>query len=123
MAVSQDVDEFIRSTFRSVWTLELLSLLRRSPGSGWSPPQLVAALRASDVVVSQGTASLLAAGLIVIEADGDIRYQAASAAIEALAAETEQLYAKRPDLVRRMIVARGSHGITSFANAFRIREE
>ncbi|RYE50063.1 MAG: hypothetical protein EOP21_04655 [Hyphomicrobiales bacterium] len=123
MPVKQELASFVRSTFRSVWSLELLSLLRRSGESTWTPTQLVAALRASDLVVSQSVESLLAAGLIVVETDNTVRYQPVSPEVDGLVEATEELYAKRPDAVRRLIVAKGSDGLIGFAEAFKIRDD
>lgn len=123
MPVKQEIASFVRSTFPSVWSLELLSLLRRSGQSTWTPTQLVTALRASDLVVSQSVGSLLAAGLIVVETGDTVRYQPVSPEVDGLVAATEALYAKRPDAVRRLIVAKGSEGLMGFADAFKIRDE
>lgn len=118
-----DTAAFIRSTFRSVWSLELMCFLRRNASRSWPADELVAALRASDVVVDQGLASLVAAGLVVLNADGSARYQPASAGLDALAGRAEQYYARSPDTVRRLIVASASNGATAFADAFRLRKD
>ena len=68
------VESFIRSTFQSVWSLELLRFLRPEPERAWNQGELVAGLRASDLVVSQSLAALSAGGLVVLDADGDERY-------------------------------------------------
>lgn len=119
MPVKQEVASFISSTFRSIWSLELLGLLRRSRDSTWTPEQLVAALRASDLVVSQAMESLLAAGLIVVDSGNAVRYQPVSDHVDRLVAATEELYRKKPDYVRRLVVSAGNHGISSFADAFK----
>ena len=119
----QDVKRFIGATFRSVWSLELLCFLRKHPDRGWSTAELVSALRASDLVMEQSLAALNAAGLVVADAEGLARYQPASASLEKLAAETETLYARSPDAVRRMIVSSVTSDLTAFADAFRLRKE
>ena len=123
MPAKQEVSSFIRSTFRSVWSLELLCFLRNNRESGWTQSDLVRALRGSDLVVSQSVESLMAAGLIVNEADGTIRYQPVSESVDALAAAAEELYARRPDAVRRMIVAPAPAGVVGFADAFKLRRD
>lgn len=97
-------------------------MLRQSGEGSWTPAQLVAALRASDLIVSQGIEALLAAGLVIVEANGGVRYQPVSDEVDALAAATEDLYRKKPDLVRRLIVTGGS-GLANFAEAFKIRDD
>lgn len=120
MPAKQEVSSFIRSTFRSVWALELLCFLKKHRDRAWPQRELVVALRGSDLVVSQSVDSLLAAGLVVIEPEGRVRYQPTSDAVEMLAAAAETLYATRPDAVRRMIVAQASSGLSSFADAFKL---
>ncbi|AQR73477.1 hypothetical protein [Sphingomonas sp. LM7] len=120
MPGKQELSSFIRATFRSVWALELLCFLKTNHDRAWSQAELVTALRGSDLVVSQSVESLLAAGLVVIEAGELVRYQPTSEAVDKLATATESLYAARPDAVRRMIVAATPSGLTSFADAFKL---
>lgn len=123
MPPDEDVSSFIRSTFRSVWALELLCFLRQEPGAGRSHDQMVAGLRGSDLVVTQSVESLTAAGLVIAEADGSARYSPASGDLEALAGAAEALYKRSPDSVRRTIVAAANPAITAFADAFRLRKD
>lgn len=120
MPARQELSSFIRATFRSVWALETLCFLKRNQGRAWAQSDLVAALRGSELVVSQSVEALLAAGLVVVEPDQMVRYQPISDAVDKLASAAEALYASRPDAVRRMIVAPGSAGLTSFADAFKL---
>ena len=119
----QEVTGFIRSTFRSVWSLELLCFLMEHDEEEWSPDALVAELRGSDLIVAQGLASLTAAGLIVIGNDGAARYQPASADLDRLAAAARDDYARSPDAIRRLIVSSATSGLTAFAEAFRLRKD
>lgn len=120
---NEEVAAFIRTSFRSVWDLELLCHLRRTPDRNQHPATLVAALRASDLVVANSLAALLVAGLIVEEPDRSVRFAPASAALGRLSEEAEALYRRSPDAVRRMIVTAGSAGIAAFADAFRLRKD
>ena len=109
----------IRSNFRSVWSLELLLLLKREPRP-WSVADIVTALRASELVVTQGIRSLTAAGLVAPETDHSVCFLPASDDLRRLIDEVEALYARQPDAVRRLIVASSSgFSLTDFANAFR----
>jgi len=119
----QEVTGFIRSTFRSVWSLELLCFLMEHDEREWSPAALVTELRASDLIVAQGLASLTAAGLIIIGNDGSVRYQPASADLDRLAAAARDDYARTPDAIRRLIVSSAISGLTAFAEAFRLRKD
>lgn len=118
-----DVTSFIRSNFRSVWSLELLLFLRRNADRAWTRPEMVTGLRASDSIVSQSVDQLVAAGLIATEEDGAARYRPAAADLEQLVDRTEAYYAKSPDAVRRLIVLNAQGGLAAFADAFRLRKD
>lgn len=120
MPASQEVTEFIRSHFRSVWSLELLLHLKRHPDRFWSTAELVDVLRASQAVVTTGVETLLAGGLIVVESDGRARYAPANQDLDRRVAETEEVYAIKPDAVRRLIVLSANSGVAAFADAFKL---
>ena len=122
MSAEDDVAAFIASSFRSIWSLELLLLLKGDRRS-WTRQELVIALRASDLVVTQALRSLVAAGLAFEDAEGAATYMPASGEIERQVEQAEQLYARKPDAVRRMIVASASSGLSAFADAFRLRKD
>lgn len=123
MPSRHELSSFIRSTFRSVWSLELLCFLRRNRERAWTQGELVTALRASDLVVTQSLELLLAAGLVAIEPGALAQYCPVSDEVDAMVAATEQLYATRPDTVRRMIVSARSEGLATFADAFKLRRD
>lgn len=121
----KSTESFIASTFRSVWSLELLLLLRRTGGVGFRREELVGRLRASESVVSRSIDALQAAGLILEEDDGAVRYAPASEELDRSVGEVERLYAVKPDTVRRIIVSGAGRGVSSglaaFADAFRLK--
>jgi hypothetical protein len=119
----EEVEDFIRDTFGSVWTLELLLHLKGQASRSWTPAELVAALRASELVIDRGLQSLLAAGLIVIDEAGSAHYSPASAGLSALIDEAEVRYAQKPDAVRRLIIVPRKDGLSAFADAFRLRKD
>jgi hypothetical protein len=123
MPRADEITEFIRATFRSVWALELLCLLRRHEGSSVAHDVMVSELRGSDAVVTQSLAALTAAGLVIVEADGAARYAPASRDLDRLAGETDDAYRRGPDAVRRLIVNAATPGIAAFADAFRLRKD
>lgn len=118
-----EVANFIRSTFRSVWALELLCFLRQHEGRSLTPAEMVSGLRGSDLVVTQSVEALAAVGLVLCESDGSARYAPASRALAKMVERTEALYRSSPDAVRRMIVAAANPGITAFADSFRLRKD
>ncbi len=121
MSSEQDLADFLRSTFRSVWSLETLLLIARDPARCWSRAELVAALRASDVVVSRAIDELTIAALIVPEQDDCVRYAPASEALHSLARAADALYARSPSSVRRLIIGSRQSNLTAFAEAFKFR--
>jgi hypothetical protein len=123
MTSDQEVESFIRATFRSTWSLETLLLLRREPERWWTRGDIVMALRASDLVVSNSLERLCVAGLVMVEEGGTARYQPVDPALDSLVDGAEQFYARSPDAVRRMIVAAANPGITAFADSFRLKKD
>ncbi|TFI58322.1 hypothetical protein E2493_10060 [Sphingomonas parva] len=122
MATREDVSRFIRSSFRSVWSFELLLLLK-ADHRRWSHAEIVAGLRGSDLVVTQSVENLTAAGLVDVDESGAVSYTPVSEREAELVDEAERFYASRPDQVRRMIVAASASGLAAFADAFRIRKD
>jgi len=122
MTFDDEVAGFIRSTFRSVWSLELLLHLKRHRETAWSREDLVAALRASELIVAQSLEALVAAGLVSIDERDCAVYLPAAGDLDRLAEGTEALYARSPNSVRRMIVASVNEGLTAFADAFKLRK-
>jgi hypothetical protein len=103
MSADQDLNAFIRSTFRSVWSLELMLFLLRNRGRSWSRAELVSAIRGSEAVVGQSLDTLLVAGLI--DVDEPARpFPAGRARSGAAGAATSELYARSPGCGARMIV-------------------
>lgn len=117
------VRNFITSAFRSVWALDLVQILHSEPERGFTRSELVEILRASDLVVRQSVASLLAAGLVIVDESGLVWLHAASPETKTMLAGSIQLYRRSPDKVRRIIVAQSSPGVTAFADAFRLRKD
>jgi hypothetical protein len=122
MASPEDIARFISSSFPSVWSLELLLLLKRQPGFH-SREELIVHLRGSELVVSQALDHLVAGGLAAVDEAARASYLPVSAELALLADGAEDLYTRRPDAVRRLIVAGAAPGLTAFADAFRLRRD
>jgi len=118
---SDDLLGFIGASFRSVWALELLLLVKQEPRV-WSRNELISTLRASELVVNKAIGELVAAGLLGLEGEG-ARYMPANDEIGRHINDVEKLYSARPDAVRRAIVATTASGATAFADAFRLRKD
>ena len=121
MTPSEDLTRFIGSSFRSVWALELLLILKQEP-LPWPHAELVKTTRSSDLVVSRALDGLVSAGLAVDESEGAM-YLPINEDVAHCVDLLEQLYATRPDAVRRVIVSASASGVTAFADAFRLRKD
>jgi DNA-binding GntR family transcriptional regulator len=115
----EDVLRFVAASFPSVWALELLLTLK-SERRVWTREELVAALRASELVVSKALDALVAAGLISIES-GRGRYLPVNQDVADCVERVEQLYRTRANKVRRAIVSAQTSSATAFADAFKLR--
>jgi hypothetical protein len=122
MISQAEVEAFIGSSFRSVWALEMLQYLH-ADDKGHTRTDLVKAMRASHSVVSQGLASLVAAGLVSIDAEERARINRSHPRTAELIGATIELYRKSPDRVRRLIISSTLPGVTAFADAFRLRKD
>ena len=120
MADDAQLERFIQDNFRSVWSLELLLFLKNNAEAAWRNEALVQALRASEPIVTKGLELLLAGGLIVV-ADEGVRYAPASPDLSRLVDATQELYARKPDAVRRLVVSTVGMGLSAFADSFRLR--
>ena len=121
MNPSDDLMRFIRSSFRSVWGLELLLILKREQRT-WSRTELVSTMRASELVVSKALDGLVAAGLASVDDQG-VEYMPINDNLAECVDQLEKQYAVRPDAVRHAIVSTASSGSTAFADAFRLRKD
>jgi DNA-binding GntR family transcriptional regulator len=114
---------FVQASFKSVWTLELLIMLRRNREKAWSRDELVRDLRSSHTVVGEALSSLLAAGLVVDDPGETFRYQAASANLEEIAARIEAMHAAKPMRLIRAITAAPNEKLRIFSDAFKLKDD
>ena len=117
----EDVLRFIAASFPSVWALELLLVLK-SERRAWEREELIATLRASDLVVSRALDALVSAGLASLEEKG-AAYLPVNRDVEACVEQVDNLYRTRPNSVRRVIVSAGTSSANAFADAFTLRRD
>jgi hypothetical protein len=122
MPVDDDLKRFISGSFRSVWSLELLLLLKRDP-SPHDQEAMISNLHGSTLVVSQALDCLVAAGLVSVDEAGRATYQPVTRELASLVDQAEEFYARKPDAVRRLIVVGTATGLTAFAGSFRFRKD
>ena len=116
----EDLLQFVAASFPSVWALELLLTLK-SDRRSWTRDELVARLRASDLVVAKALDALVVAGLASINTNG-ATYSPVNSETDATVQRVEQLYGSRPNTVRRTIVSAQTSSATAFADAFKLRK-
>ena len=122
MAVDQDLLGFIREHIRSVWALELLLLMRRSPERSFTADELVSELRGSSTLVNGSLASFERAGLVLREDDGRVRYAPAAPMLATLCDDLEAAYRQRSVAVINAIVAPPDK-LQALADAFKIKRD
>jgi hypothetical protein len=118
-----DVTQFLQTSVPSVWTLEMLLLMRRAAARVWGADELNRELRGSALVVAQACAALAAAGLAVEEAPGRFRYQPARPELAEIVDRLAALYAEFPFAVTQAIIAAPRSNIRTFADAFRLKKD
>jgi DNA-binding GntR family transcriptional regulator len=116
-----DLFSFIAHSIGSVWTLELLILLKRQPGRSWDEESLIRELRSSSVVVREALQRLQSAGLVIRDPNGRSRYQAASPQLDRLAFEISQLYAAKPMTVIKAMIDARTDKLRAFSDAFKLK--
>jgi predicted transcriptional regulator len=120
--MNSDLIEFVEVSFGSVWSVELLLLLYRDPQRAWTSEGLIRELRSSEVLVARSVERLVAAGLVLAEADGTVRYGPASAQQNDLVAQLEEEYRKTPAAIRRLILQSPVEKLRTFADAFKLKK-
>lgn len=122
--LDDDLATFIRGSLRSVWSLELLLLLRRQAPKTLSYPELVRELRASDAVVEVCAQQLETAGLVSREAGAAAcRYAPATELLNSLCERLERAQKERPVAVMDAILFGSNERLRNFADAFRFKEK
>jgi hypothetical protein len=118
-----DLVHFLQSTFRSVWSLEVLTVLHGRPGQDLSIETLIREVRGSRPVVAQSLEALQAGGLVVPVSGDTIRYAPASDDLVRLSEAAVRAYRERPGEVRRLVLAGPTDKLQSFADAFKFRRD
>lgn len=115
----EDVVQFVTTSLRTVWALELLMLLRGAPDQIWTPAGLTAELRANLSMVDEMLRRLEGLGLAGREGEG-WRYRPAQADLDDLCARTEQAYRQKPFAMISLIY-RNAGPLQDLADAFRLK--
>lgn len=121
--IESELREFVQSSFKSIWALELLLFLKRSQDRSWTPDELVREMRGSAPVVEQSIEGLEAAGLVATDSDRRVQFTPASSDLRELCDAVQATYEERPDAVRRLILLAPNDKLHTLAEAFRLRKE
>jgi hypothetical protein len=117
-----DLLAFIAMSIGSVWTLELLMLLKREPHRHWDAESMIRELRGSPVVIEEGLRRLESAGLVGQDSDDRYRFHPASAQLEEIATEIDLLYRTKPTTVIKAITEARTDKLRAFSNAFKFKD-
>lgn len=121
--IPDEVLRFTRSTIKSVWTLDVLLLMRRGRARTWPLDELARELRGNRTLVHDVLLVLAKAGLVEADEEGDYRYRPATEEADAVVGELERVYIERPLALIREIVSAPNEKIQSFADAFRLKKD
>jgi hypothetical protein len=123
VALSPNVDRFLRNSVRSVWDLELLLFLRREKARSWTADELIHELRASLPIVTDALSMLQKTGFVNETAKGEYRFWPASPELDRTANELADAYANFPAAVTEAIWSAPNAKIRTFADAFKIKKD
>ncbi len=123
VTLSLETAEFIRNSFKSVWALELLLLMRRERGREWSVTDLSRELRANDSIVSGILPEFIENGFVSETRKKLFRYKPKRRMLEQLVDRVAEAYAKNRVRVTEEILNAPNNQIQTFANAFKIKKD
>jgi biotin operon repressor len=118
----EEVLTFVRATIASVWELELLLLLYRSPQKRWSAKEINRELRASETIVSSALRRLRVAGVEAEPARDEFQYLPASPRTHQIVTALETAYRTNPISVIKAILGAPDQKLRIFSDAFRLKE-
>jgi hypothetical protein len=114
-----DVTVFVVKALRTVWSLELLLLLRAAPDRVWTEQTLTAELRGNLGMVERLLERLEELGLAKRAGEG-WSYGPASAELDDLCARTAAAYRQKP-FAMISLIGRGEGTLRGLADAFRLK--
>lgn len=121
--ISAETLNFIRSSFTSVWALELLFLMRSDPSRTWSVGDLTRELRASELLVQDILPDFINKGLVLEAARNLFQYRPAARELEHLVDRVAAAYAENRVMLINEIFRAPEHSARRFAEGFRFRKE
>jgi len=119
--ISAETLKFVRSSFSSLWALELLFLMRRENDRAWSVADLTRELRASETLVQAILPDFVKKGLVLETARNVFRYHPAVAELERLVERVAAAYAQNRIKLINEIFRTPEPSAQSFARGFKLR--
>ena len=119
----EDVSRFVTQFMESVEQLEVLLLLRRSPGRAWSAGEVARELYSHPTSVIQRLQLLLGQGLLREHGQGFFQYAPRSAELDRTVGALAELYRERRVAIITLIASKPLENVKAFADAFRIRKK
>jgi len=121
--ISAETLDFIRSSFKSVWALELIFVMRRESTRSWSISELTQQLRASEPLVRGILPDFVKKGLVLETARNLFQYSPAALELEQLVDRVAVAYTEnRIRLINEMFKV-PDRNAQSFADAFKFKKE
>lgn len=122
--VSPSLRQFVARHIHSVEQLEVLLLLKRTPDREWTVEEVSREISTSRYSAEGRLMDLAARGLIASrQHDQELRFvYGQGGADDAMVIELARVYAERRTSVITMIFATPEDSITTFSNAFRLRQ-
>lgn len=108
----------VRQHVRSVWTLELLLLMRRQAKRSWRVEELVRELRASTALVADSLSRLQASGLVTSEHQ-EFRFAPGTPELSRFCDQLEEFYRTSPVALINLIASESR--IQGLADAFKFK--
>jgi DNA-binding IscR family transcriptional regulator len=115
--------DLIRSSIKSAWALELLLFIRRQAARSWTVDELTAELRSSPSLVTSILTSLKKSNLVQEEPEGSFRYAPATAELDDLVRQLDEINAERPLALIKEIISAPNDKLISFVDAFKLRKD
>lgn len=114
--------EFIRAHIGSVYTLEVLLVMKRDSAKEWQVADLVRELRSSKTAITDALSRLRRVELVVEKSPGQFAFAPTSTDRENAADVIEKLYSLKPISVVKAIMSVPDDKLRAFSDAFRLKE-
>ena len=115
------VARFLYQNIDSVEQLEVLLLIRQSPGRSWSPGDMARELYSHPSSILQRFHNLLGRGLLRETTPGHFQYAPRSAELDRAVGLAADSYRERRVAVISLIASKPMENVKAFSDAFRLR--